>query len=552
VVLAAVATTGCLLAAAQADDPASWNIMDENYGSGPGEISFNSSFNYLFGSSAPTETLSGGKATLTLQQGAGVYYPCKNSIPTMVTDGSDITTEWKMQGPADLSVYLAYSEQNSAATHWGNFLFLNRQFDGSSPTPNAFVDYNRRIPTLNQAPPGFDGAGVHTYRLVRSAGTNSLYIDGALVISSLVSGGGAHGDGQNIEWGFYRDFSTSTADLSLYYFKTATGAFFPTPPPPPQWASNTSGSWNIAGNWSGPVPNAVDATARLWGNISQAQTIFTNAGITLGTLSFDNANTYQITGNGSLSMSVSTGAAKIEVLNGAQKINLPLVFASDTTVTVANGATLTLSDPVTIQANKTVTKTGSLVIEAPLTLETNAVLNVGAGPAARVFGAPSMATGAKVNVQNNGLTVDYRGLGSPATTINAKLTSGHNNGAWNGDGINTSSATATTGLGWKDNPSSESIDIKYTYYGDVNLSGTVDSTDFAAFVAGYGKTTGGIWADGDFNYDGKVTTTDFNQLAGNFGASPISAPALGSAVPEPGCAAALAGLALITSRRRRQ
>ena len=87
-------------------------------------------------------------------------------------------------------------------------------------------------------------------------------------------------------------------------------------------------------------------------------------------------------------------------------------------------------------------------------------------------------------------------------------------------------------MGWRDDSAASSIQIQRAYYGDANLSGTVDSTDFDAFVANYGKTTGGIWAQGDFNYDGKINTYDFNDLAGNFGQT-LAAPTLGSVVPEP-------------------
>lgn len=56
--------------------------------------------------------------------------------------------------------------------------------------------------------------------------------------------------------------------------------------------------------------------------------------------------------------------------------------------------------------------------------------------------------------------------------------------------------------------------MKYTYYGDSNLSGNVDSMDFTAMLAGYGLASGGKWATGDYNYDDKVNTLDFDQARG--------------------------------------
>jgi hypothetical protein len=315
----------------------------------------------------------------------------------------------------------------------------------------------------------------------------------------------------------------------------------------PQWIGQ-SGDWHSFANWVGGVPNGVGAAAYFKGSISAPRTVYADVATTVGTLSFDNVNTYVLAGAGTLSLEVASGSAAVTLVSGSHKVNLPIDFVSDTNVTIASGSTLTIGNPMTIKANKTVTKSGDLVIQAPLIIEAGGSLVLGPG-ASSVFGAPSLAAGAKIDVQNRSLKIDYRGQASPAGAIKAQLQSGYNNGAWTGGGINTSSSNANTGLGWRDNSASSSIDIKYAYYGDANLDGTVNSNDFNAFVGGYGATTTGVWASGDFNYDGKVNTLDFNRLAGNFGQT-LSAPALGSVVPEPATMsiALLGGFAM---RRRR-
>jgi len=315
------------------------------------------------------------------------------------------------------------------------------------------------------------------------------------------------------------------------------------------WKVNASGDWNTASNWNPVSPNGVDRIASFGSIITSPKTVYTDVPVTVGTLKFDNANGYQIAGQGSLTIEVSGGAGSINVAQGSHKINLPLIFASNTNVNVAGGATLTLADPTRITANKTVTKTGDLLIEAALTLESGASLVLGPG-AATFFNAPSLASGAKIDVKNNAVTIDYRGQTSPAATVLLQLTSGYNDGTWNGAGITTSSSTSNAGLGWVETTSAESILVKFANYGDANLNGVVDSTDFSAFVAGYGKTTGGVWADGDFDYNGKVNTLDFNRLAGNFGAT-LPAAALGSVVPEPTSLALLACAGLMGLRRRK-
>jgi hypothetical protein len=325
------------------------------------------------------------------------------------------------------------------------------------------------------------------------------------------------------------------------------------PPTGSTWAVDSSGDWNLSGSWAnGVVPNAVGAEAFFLSTITAPHTVYSDIAVTVASMTFDNSNKYVISGAGSLSVQAATGSGQIAVLTGSHKINLPLTFVSGATINVAGGATLTLADPVIIKANKTVTRTGtgSLLIQAPLTIEAGGVLAVGSAPLT-VFGAASMASGAKINVGTQSMTVDYHGAGSPASTIKSQLLSGYANGVWNGEGINTSAGTATKGLGWVDSPSTESILVKFTYYGDVNLSGTVDSADFNAFVAGYGQTSTGVWATGDFNYDNKVNTKDFNYLAGNFGAAAIPAPSLGAVVPEPVSGAALALVGLLATARRR-
>ena len=145
---------------------------------------------------------------------------------------------------------------------------------------------------------------------------------------------------------------------------------------------------------------------------------------------------------------------------------------------------------------------------------------------------PNLTGTAKIDVKNNSVTVDYSGAGGAAAAILAQLTSGYNGGAWNGAGINTSSAIVNqTALGWKDDPASQSLFIKYTRYGDADLSGTVDTIDFNILVANFSQS-GKVWNNGDFNYSGTVDTIDFNLLASNFAQS-VPAPALGGLVPEP-------------------
>jgi autotransporter-associated beta strand protein len=113
-------------------------------------------------------------------------------------------------------------------------------------------------------------------------------------------------------------------------------------------------------------------------------------------------------------------------------------------------------------------------------------------------------------------------------------------------------------------PGATDILIKYTWYGDANLSGTVDGSDYSLIDAGFasnGSKTG--WYYGDFNYDGFVDGSDyalidnaFNDQNGTLSPDGLSAAVTArtagpAAVPEPTGLTALAAAALAAVRRRR-
>ena len=74
--------------------------------------------------------------------------------------------------------------------------------------------------------------------------------------------------------------------------------------------------------------------------------------------------------------------------------------------------------------------------------------------------------------------------------------------------------------------SSGDVLIKYTYFGDANLDGTLNGADYQQIDMGFGMGLTG-WQNGDFNYDGVINGADyalldntFNQISAT-GASPL-------------------------------
>jgi hypothetical protein len=173
-------------------------------------------------------------------------------------------------------------------------------------------------------------------------------------------------------------------------------------------------------------------------------------------------------------------------------------------------------------------------------------MTIGAGGSATIgAGANKVLTMSSVaisgsgalNATDNDIIIDYTGA-SPLNVIRNLLAAGYNAGAWNGGGgINSSAAAANaqhnTALGYAESSaiftsfpatfSGQSVDstailIKYTAYGDANLDGSVNLSDFNRLASSFGLS-GRNWSQGDFDFDGDVDLSDFNRLASDFGLS---------------------------------
>jgi hypothetical protein len=344
------------------------------------------------------------------------------------------------------------------------------------------------------------------------------------------------------------------------------------------WNVDSDGSTTLASNWVGGAPGGADSEAQFLGSaITAPRAITIDAPLTLGSLRFDGTNQYTL-GGSSITIDTTGGAGAITLLGGSHQVDAPLSLAKDTTVKI-NGAAnvLTLTNLQTTSA--AVTKSGAGVL-AVNTLHAGA-LNVNAGtvkvlphgsPAvASVMGgltiAGDAAPTATLDLTNNGLVIDYTG-DSPLATIQSQIVSGYASGSWNGTGINSSTAAAdasgahTTAVGFAESTGAgtfmgQPVDdtavlIRYTYSGDANLDGKVDTLDFNTLAANF-SGTGKIWSQADFNYDGVVDTLDFNNLAANFAQQLAGGgAAAGGLVPEPGAISVLLASAAASGLRRRR
>jgi hypothetical protein len=340
------------------------------------------------------------------------------------------------------------------------------------------------------------------------------------------------------------------------------------------------------------------------------RTVFADSPVNVGSIVFDNNNSYLLTGQGSITIQTAAGPALIDVQRGAHRINLPLTIATDTTLQVAPGAALTISDPVTINPDRMLTHSGggTVVYESTVKLLPGggivfggsaalATLDVGAAAVAVIVSGGdkvlsvsrlNIAPGGALDLKDNDLMVDYDAGHSPIGKIRQHVIDGihHRAGGILADeGGKVLAIVENTWLArseWNGVPVDNSTVLGvHTWFGDANLDGEVTTDDYAAIDAALGTAGTARWIDGDFTFEGDVTGIDYAAIDANLGmgtADPLAyvelrtrmiaqhgerfgegyRTALAAAeagnfvvVPEPGGFAAVAGAALALLRRRR-
>lgn len=272
----------------------------------------------------------------------------------------------------------------------------------------------------------------------------------------------------------------------------------------------------------------------------------TGAGVNQGTFVVDDANTQVLT---------KLGAGNL-IVNRAADVNTfaDLVGSDGTTVVVARGTASSLAGldirggAVTVQQQGTPTS-GS---------------NVASGLSA--VRDLDIATGAKLDLSNQGIVVDYTG-GSPKAALEALVKQGRATGNWSGNGITSGTAAAgpsnqyAVGIAEITETTfsgsylglavdTDAVLIKFTVAGDADLDNDADIDDFGRLAANFNEP--GSWAEGDFDYSGTIDIDDFGMIAANFNEF-VAGGLAGrpTAVPEP-ASMGLVGLAAVLAGRRRR
>ncbi len=345
-----------------------------------------------------------------------------------------------------------------------------------------------------------------------------------------------------------------------------------------------------------------------YGTTASLTTVGSTSQMHLG-LSTGGVGTYQLTNGSATLPSVFVGGPGTGTLlqsGGYLNVNSTLSVAANGTVHLSGGQAAIVQLTDATGSSFTADKTANVSFFLPLSVPAGATFQLldnsyttlvdhAASPPPSVIRAFMMAPTATLDVEN--LSVDFPGGSLSALTV--LVANGFDAGREDLPGIVSNVARfdtthhTTVGVIQNNQPgyavytsahtfhgivlAPSDVLLAYTYFGDANLDGKVDGSDYTLIDNGYNldaaylaANTGSTalpatgWYNGDFNYDGLVDGSDytlidngFNTQAGRLASSGLFAGATDqiantSAVPEPVAVALfLPGGAFLLRRRRK-
>ncbi len=318
-------------------------------------------------------------------------------------------------------------------------------------------------------------------------------------------------------------------------------------------SSNVTFNGGSAGNDSIVIEMAASGGSVSYGG-SQV-TVTAPAG---GPISYQNVESIQINGgNGNDSVTQTTQPSAAVIFNGG---------SGNDTFNINGGAYTFTSDPSLTTSNLTVVANASVIFTgsaAGINAFNLATLTVGPTGTVTVTAAVDRANrsvlalnalnmlGGRLDLTSNDLILHNA---SVQPTYNA-IASAYDSGRWDGAGITSTTAAGDTSklftLGMSqnvgqnglvlystdaNNPNgsfdhqdtvTSDVLVKFTYYGDADLSGKIDGVDYNQIDNGYHQGLSG-WNNGDFNYDSFIDGSDYSLIDNAFN---TQGSALPNAVP---------------------
>jgi autotransporter-associated beta strand protein len=553
------------------------------------------------GGTTGTVTINGGRAVLNHTASAGmqrattvtsgtiggsgrIHTPISIGANATISPGGDVDTSGvtiETVATQNYSLGLTFAPDGAYA------------FDVTTPTTSDLITTNALTITATPADPfaiNINNLGVAPgTALSRTITTSTAAIAGFNPSNFIVTGGGA-GSVSVAGNSLVLDFTTLQ---SVYWDINGTVAGAGGATPAGSWDSttanfNTDPLGAAAGSALAATNGAHNVTFSAGSDATGTYTVTLDGTRTAASVNIEEGNV-TLTGG-----SLATGA--FNVAPGASGAVASTLVGGVTGKIVKSGAGTLMLSAANTHANGTTVSAGSLVVahagalgagSLSIANGASAVAQTGLATAVSVASVSTTGTG-KLDLSNNAFVIKN----STLATVTAQIVAGYNNGDFLGAGITSSTAANDpnflTAIGYASNLDAAYVTfegvgglddgdvlVKYTYYGDADLTGSVDLDDFNLFLAGYQDPANvpQTWIYGDFDYTGSVDLDDFNLFLAAYQANgaPLSALAGGIemsslsagdqqlllaavvAVPEPGTLGILgvASLGVLSRRRRR-
>ena len=406
----------------------------------------------------------------------------------------------------------------------------NGVYDGSD-TPlsgqTVYLDLNDSgVQTSNDPTATTNASGVYTFTDEPAGGTVRLVsptISGHVAVPTTTSTAITYGSTDTVNFAFFPTSFSTTAPTTNFTIQTDSTnsveqilvngslSYSVTKSPLSTLSFSLTGagdSFTVNGVNANPIPTGgVTLTGATGGdalNITGTANGNDAFAVTSGSITF-NSNPLSFSNVSLLSLTPGTGTDSLNVSSGSVTIPPPqagagIITRNFSTLNIAGNAIFATA---AAHSGRTLVETSALSVAGQLDLGGNDMI-----------------------VHNGNLSA-----------ITGMIAGGYDNGQWNGSGIESSAAanntTHLTALGVIQNnqsgsalftstnlfdgatPGAGDILVKYTYYGDANLDGKVDGSDYSLIDNGYLNHLTG-WYNGDFNYDGVVDGSDYTLIDNAF------------------------------------
>jgi hypothetical protein len=192
------------------------------------------------------------------------------------------------------------------------------------------------------------------------------------------------------------------AEIDYFRLQTVYEVF------PASWRVNGGGDWRSPANWLfGSFPDTIGISVSLGEFATSDATIFIDADVTIGSLTFENDHKYAVAGAGLLFFDrdpfIEPWPARIEVQRGAHELQVSMALNAPLEIDASSGTRLDLNNRLTLNGHPlTVTGAGIVSFNNEVVADGGSVINNGVlAGSATIFGSLVNAAGATLKPGNS-------------------------------------------------------------------------------------------------------------------------------------------------------